>query len=645
MTDARHHGAGRRGRGELRRGPDRRACSARASASRSPATAPRRSTVRRRPSRPGAARRDAARGCRASTCAASCASAARCRSSWSRPRARRSTPSSASRSAPTTTSPSRTGSASWWPACGPCCAGAPSDAGADELGRGDALEVGDVGLDPERHEVARPRRAVALPLKEFELLELLLANAGRVLPRDTLIDRVWGTRLRRRHQDARRPRQAAAGQDRGRPGEPDADRHHPRPRLQVRGPAGLTSVRRPWRCRLRTGSYHGLDVDPPTGLGEPLPVTRGRAGAESAVHFVVALHPSGPDPRPAGGGRRPHRASPWPARCSSISTRSDARGRSPSTWCSRWRRSPWWPRSSARPSTARRRPRLDVIVSRLRPGAPRASFMIDDLDEPRSSSRRRSLMLVWARPTRCRQERHRARPRCATTRSWSRPTPSCRSSPASSGVAAAIPGVILGWLGGADAGSSASPSWCSPWARSWPSRSRRPRWPPSRSERPRRPSCAAGGIFLAASSMGLMRAIVGFLVFLLAFALREQPTWHLGFAVGASVLGSFVGSVAGPPRAPHDPEERILRLDAPGARGGTAGGLVRRPRGRGAGRLRRRLRRQHGQAGVRLDRPARRPRRQPGSVVRQVRDPLPDLWVVGAFIPGGPPHPGPARAS
>jgi two-component system response regulator RegX3 len=34
---------------------------------------------------------------------------------------------------------------------------------------------------------------VPLPLKEFELLELLLANAGRVLTRDTLIDRIWGT--------------------------------------------------------------------------------------------------------------------------------------------------------------------------------------------------------------------------------------------------------------------------------------------------------------------------------------------------------------------------------------------------------------------------------------------------------------------
>ena len=34
---------------------------------------------------------------------------------------------------------------------------------------------------------------LALPLKEFELLHVLLANAGRVLPRDTLIDRVWGS--------------------------------------------------------------------------------------------------------------------------------------------------------------------------------------------------------------------------------------------------------------------------------------------------------------------------------------------------------------------------------------------------------------------------------------------------------------------
>ena len=56
----------------------------------------------------------------------------------------------------------------------------------------DVLEVGRVRLDPERHEVHVGAVAVSLPLKEFELLELLLANAGRVLTRETLIDRVWG---------------------------------------------------------------------------------------------------------------------------------------------------------------------------------------------------------------------------------------------------------------------------------------------------------------------------------------------------------------------------------------------------------------------------------------------------------------------
>jgi two-component system response regulator RegX3 len=56
----------------------------------------------------------------------------------------------------------------------------------------EVLEIGDVRLDAARHEVAVRGERVALPLKEFELLELLLANAGRVLTRDVLIDRVWG---------------------------------------------------------------------------------------------------------------------------------------------------------------------------------------------------------------------------------------------------------------------------------------------------------------------------------------------------------------------------------------------------------------------------------------------------------------------
>jgi two-component system, OmpR family, response regulator RegX3 len=56
----------------------------------------------------------------------------------------------------------------------------------------EVVEVGDVRLDAGRHEVFVRGDPVALPLKEFELLELLLANAGRVLTRDTLIDRIWG---------------------------------------------------------------------------------------------------------------------------------------------------------------------------------------------------------------------------------------------------------------------------------------------------------------------------------------------------------------------------------------------------------------------------------------------------------------------
>ena len=54
------------------------------------------------------------------------------------------------------------------------------------------LAAGPVRLDVERHVVAVDGHPVALPLKEFDLLELLLRNAGRVLTRGQLIDRVWG---------------------------------------------------------------------------------------------------------------------------------------------------------------------------------------------------------------------------------------------------------------------------------------------------------------------------------------------------------------------------------------------------------------------------------------------------------------------
>ena len=54
------------------------------------------------------------------------------------------------------------------------------------------VEVGDVRVDRDRHEVWVRGIKESLPLKEFDLLLLLMENAGRVLPRETLIDRVWG---------------------------------------------------------------------------------------------------------------------------------------------------------------------------------------------------------------------------------------------------------------------------------------------------------------------------------------------------------------------------------------------------------------------------------------------------------------------
>ncbi|HEY2166299.1 MAG TPA: response regulator transcription factor [Jatrophihabitantaceae bacterium] len=54
------------------------------------------------------------------------------------------------------------------------------------------VEAGPVRMDVERHVVSVDGKQVPMPLKEFDLLELLLRNAGRVLTRGQLIDRVWG---------------------------------------------------------------------------------------------------------------------------------------------------------------------------------------------------------------------------------------------------------------------------------------------------------------------------------------------------------------------------------------------------------------------------------------------------------------------
>ena len=65
----------------------------------------------------------------------------------------------------------------------------------DQTNVGDTavLHVGDIRLDVDRHELRVHGEVVQLPLKEFELLELLMSRVGRVLTRDQLIDRVWGS--------------------------------------------------------------------------------------------------------------------------------------------------------------------------------------------------------------------------------------------------------------------------------------------------------------------------------------------------------------------------------------------------------------------------------------------------------------------
>ncbi|HEU4908546.1 MAG TPA: response regulator transcription factor [Propionibacteriaceae bacterium] len=57
----------------------------------------------------------------------------------------------------------------------------------------DVLEAAGVRMDVQRHEVSVDGERIKLALKEFELLEMLLRNAGRVMTRGQLIDRIWGS--------------------------------------------------------------------------------------------------------------------------------------------------------------------------------------------------------------------------------------------------------------------------------------------------------------------------------------------------------------------------------------------------------------------------------------------------------------------
>ena len=93
---------------------------------------------------------------------------------------------------------------------------------------GGILEAGRIRLDSERFEVTVNGESIHLPRKEFELLEILMENHGRVLTRETLIDRVWGsdyfgdTRTLDVHIKRLR-------------GKTEEDPHHPKHLLTVRG--------------------------------------------------------------------------------------------------------------------------------------------------------------------------------------------------------------------------------------------------------------------------------------------------------------------------------------------------------------------------------------------------------------------------
>jgi len=69
---------------------------------------------------------------------------------------------------------------------------APVDADRGGPGNPEIVQAGEVVVDPDRHEVRVRGEPVRLTLKEFELLYLLVDNSGRVVPREVILERVWG---------------------------------------------------------------------------------------------------------------------------------------------------------------------------------------------------------------------------------------------------------------------------------------------------------------------------------------------------------------------------------------------------------------------------------------------------------------------
>ena len=135
----------------------------------------------------------------------------------------------------------------------------------DDSGIGDGvLEAGPVRMDVERHVVSVNGEPITLPLKEFDLLEYLMRNSGRVLTRGQLIDRVWGADYVGDTKTLDVHVKRLRSQDRGRPGQPGAPGHRARPGLQARGLSFSSRARLP--SRLLPAAWH----NPTVGVYLPL---------------------------------------------------------------------------------------------------------------------------------------------------------------------------------------------------------------------------------------------------------------------------------------------------------------------------------------------------------------------------------------
>ena len=391
----------------------------------------------------------------------------------------------------------------------------------------------------------------------------------------------------------------------------------PRPRrllglvLGSAGFRGRRPRRRTSRRRARlVGPAQSLAAVSASGHGRAGAVPgKGRAGSADASLYdrivgtddrvAPAAQPDDPEgrspPRRSAGWRwptpcrwpaTPSSPSPWPARCSSTSRPPPPAGGWRCRWCSPWRPSPWWRRCSAPPSTgsragagswsfARRRRagrgrpvRRGVVNGLLLFPAAFALLVLSKTHAVAKSS------LVPTVVDDARRAGGGQRP----------PGPGRGGG----GHPAADPGRARAAAGRRRVGDALGRAWCSPPVR-WPSLRIVQAHPDDPGRRPAATEeLRHAGIRLAATAMGVLRATVGFLTFLVAFALRRggQPAWVFGIVLAASVGGQRCSAHWWrPPLRRRVPEEHLLAGSLGARAGGHAGGRAGgRPGGAGAGR-------------------------------------------------------------